>query len=128
MSYLRDLFSTWINKFRKKNKLRYEIDWQLSEWFDEDGEAVSCIKILTGQFKNIVYRYTYVKILEDHENNTAVVKYGYDIITKDIQIHALDEFYLVMHEILEFLIEDKQGLGEYVLPSQHYGENMNAET
>lgn len=132
MSYLRDLFFTWINKLRKKTDIPlYQKDWELTEWYDEDAEPISAIKILTGQFANLVYYYTYVKVLEDPEQNCATIKFGYHPInlSEDITPLKKEQMEYLMFQILQQLIDDHQNLGEYVLPINHYlQETVNAET
>jgi hypothetical protein len=111
----------WSKLFQKKTKLQFEIDWTLIEWFDDDGEPISCIKLLTGQFKDLVYYYTSVKVVEAPEQESATLKFHIMIVGDPITFNDRkreQELYAVAFEILKQLIEQEHG--EYVTPSQHY--------
>jgi hypothetical protein len=106
---------------RKKKRLQFELDWQFTEWFDDTGEPVSCIKLLTGQFKDLVYYYTSVKVVESPDQDCATIKFGIMIVGDPITFNDRkreQELYAIASEILEQLIQ--QDHGEYVTPSQHY--------
>lgn len=120
MRFLQDLFSMWSKLFRKQTKLQFEIDWTLIEWFDDNGEPISCIKLLTGQFKDLVYYYTFVKIVEHPDGDSATIKFGYKLLSEEQFINETAELHKLMFTILQDLIEDKHQIAEAVLPAQHY--------
>ena len=73
------------------------------------GDDFSCIKILEGQYENIIYKYDKVKISEtENENGELPLKFTYDIMAnpnkKDINS---DDFRNYIGDILIECVEEQ---------------------
>ncbi len=104
-----------------------DIDYMLTECVGEEGEALSGVKILTGQYKDLVYYYTSVKVMESPDGTSATLEFEYKIPTPT-EIVDDGSLHRMMGEILIELIREQSKVGgEFVTPVKHFiTEELNA--
>jgi len=92
--------------WKKPKMLRFGVDY---DYFDSDDKSVTGIHILQGNYKDVLYHYHKVRIVEEGE--FARLQFGYTII--DPGSHDIDgltndeEFSTIMGEIIHNILEAK---------------------
>ena len=98
-------------KWKKLKMLRLGVDYN---YFDSDDKSVTGIHIIQGNYKDVLYHYHKVRIIEEGE--LARLQFGYTIV--DSGSHDPDELTNdeefstmmgdILHNILEAKIQDEK--------------------
>ncbi len=79
MRFLRDRFSKWLSKWIRKIP-KNDWDFELVELTDSQGDPILGVKIIRGLYTGLVYYYSSVKVMESPEQETATIRFGFNIV------------------------------------------------
>lgn len=89
------------------------VDYLFIDYNHADGESITAIKILSGNFKDVVYHYGTVKVKKLEEDSQPLLQFDYRLLSPgnhdETQLHSNQEYVTMMGDILTSIMIQQLG-------------------